>query len=77
MATIETPTQVDLSPYIEHRLFGERPHLRGRRLPVWVVAYTVRDNPGITIADLTDNFTITDSEALALLLYYANHQRRD
>lgn len=33
--TINPPHyKIDLSKYIEVRLFGERPHIRGRRIPV-------------------------------------------
>ena len=31
---IPVPATVDLSKYIETRFFGERPHIRGRRLLV-------------------------------------------
>jgi uncharacterized protein (DUF433 family) len=74
MATIETATQIDLSPYIEHRLFGERPHLRGRRLPVWVVAHAVLDNQGVGVPELVDAYDMTTAEGLATLLYYTQHR---
>lgn len=32
-----TPTTVDLTKYIETRLFGDRPHVRGRRIPAAAV----------------------------------------
>jgi hypothetical protein len=38
----EAPLKVDLSKYIEARLFGERPHIRGRRIAVADVAYRAR-----------------------------------
>ncbi len=65
---------LDLSKYIEKHFFGIRPHLRGHRLPVATVAYMARDSK-YSIADLTDAFTISESEVLAALLYYAENKQ--
>lgn len=35
-------SKVDLTKYIEVRLFGERPHIRDSRVPVAVIAYNAR-----------------------------------
>lgn len=29
---------LDLSKYVEVRIFGERPHVRGRRIPIATIA---------------------------------------
>lgn len=66
-------TRVDLSKYIETRLMEQRPHIRGRRLPVALVAYSARSERW-NAADLAYQFSITEAEALAALLYYEEHQ---
>jgi uncharacterized protein (DUF433 family) len=65
-------TSVDLSKYIETRLFGARPHIRGRRVPVATVAYNARTN-GWDVAELAYEFTLSESEVLSALLYYPEH----
>jgi uncharacterized protein (DUF433 family) len=69
--TVQTP--VDLSKYIEARLFEDRPHVRGRRVPVAVIAYNQRTN-GWDVAELAYQFTLTEEQVLAALLYYAEHK---
>jgi uncharacterized protein (DUF433 family) len=66
-----TPDLV-LDRYIDTSKFGERPHLRGRRIPVATVAYHARDN-GWDIQRLTGEFKLSQSEVLAALLYYEEH----
>jgi uncharacterized protein (DUF433 family) len=66
-------TSVDLSKYIETRLFGARPHIRGRRVPVATVAYNARTN-GWDVAELAYEFTLSESEVLSALLYYPEHR---
>ncbi len=39
---LQIPTTVDLSKYIETRLMEKRPHIRGRRVPVALLAYSAR-----------------------------------
>jgi uncharacterized protein (DUF433 family) len=63
----------NLSHYIETRFFGERPHLRGRRLPVATIISAAREN-GHGIAELAYDFTLSEAEVLAALLYYAEHK---
>jgi uncharacterized protein (DUF433 family) len=70
---METPPGSDLSRYIEVRLFGERPHLRGRRIPVATVAYNARDNHW-TVPELAKNFGLSEPEVLAALLYYVENR---
>ena len=75
MSDQTVPTTVDLKKYIETRLFGERPHIRGRRIPVATIAYTARDNSH-GVNELMYDFTLSESEVLAALLYYAEHKER-
>lgn len=64
---------LDLSKYIEKRWFQERPHIRGRRIPVSTIAYTSRDN-NFGVPELMYNFTLSEPEVLAALLYYAENK---
>jgi uncharacterized protein (DUF433 family) len=70
---VQSPPTVDLSKYVEIRLFGERPHIRGRRIPVATVAYNARTH-GWNNAETAHNFGLSESQVLAALLYYAEHQ---
>lgn len=65
--------KLDLSKYIEVRLFGERPHIRGRRIPVAAVAYNFNEHRW-TIAETADNFGLSESEVLTALLFYEENQ---
>jgi uncharacterized protein (DUF433 family) len=71
--TIPIPTQVDLSKYIDNSLMSGRPHVRGRRVPVWLIAANAEKRV-VSIAELADEFTITEEEVLAALLYYREHR---
>ncbi len=64
---------VDLSKYIETRLLGDRPHVRGRRIPISVIVHTAADN-GHGVADLMYDFDLNETEVLAALLYYSEHK---
>ena len=66
------PVQVDLQKYIETRLFGNRPHIRGKRIPVALIAQRLSAN-NWTIAETAYDFTLTEAEVLAALLYYEEH----
>lgn len=67
-----TPDLV-LSRYVDRTFFGERPHVRGRRVPVATLAYNARDN-GWDVSRLAREFSLTPAEVLAALLYYETHQ---
>lgn len=69
----QTPEKVDLSKYIERRIFGDRPHIRKRRLPVATVAYNYYTN-GWSASETAYNFGATENEVLAALLYYQEHK---
>lgn len=62
-----------LHPYIETRIFGERPHVRGRRIPVATLAHYQRDH-GWDAPTLADEFSLSLAEVHAALDYYAIHQ---
>ena len=66
---------LDLSKYIEVRVFGDRPHIRGRRVPVATIAYCHRDL-GWTVSELAYEFTLSEPQVLAALLYYEENKER-
>jgi uncharacterized protein (DUF433 family) len=62
---------VDLSKYIEMR--NARPHIRGRRIPIMsLIAYQKVNHS--TIEELCDDYTLSEAEVLAVLLYYRQNQ---
>ena len=63
--------KVDLSKYIEMR--NDRPHIRGRRLPIMIVIGTEKAN-NYTVEQLCYDYTLSKSQVLAVLLYYQEHQ---
>jgi uncharacterized protein (DUF433 family) len=65
-------THVDLSDYIETRIFGERPHIRNRRVPVATVAYHAKVHAW-DVARLAEEFFLSREEVLAALSYYEAH----
>jgi uncharacterized protein (DUF433 family) len=71
--TAHVPTKIDLSKYIETRIFGERPHIRGRRIPVATVAHSAQSQPW-NVAELAYQFTLSEAEVLAALLYYEENK---
>lgn len=71
--TTQIPEKVDLSKYVETRLMGDRPHVRGRRMPVIFVAEAFDVN-GMSISDIAYNYTISEEEVLAALHYYREHK---
>jgi len=65
------PEKVDLSKYIEMR--DRHPYVRGRRLPVVFIAAAQQAN-NLSIADLAYQFTLSEEQVLAVLLYYREHK---
>ena len=65
------PEAVDLSKYIEWR--DARPHIRGRRLPVMFVVAAEQANH-LSIPELAYQFTLSEEQVLAALLYYREHK---
>lgn len=71
----QSPPRLDLSKYIEVRIFGERPHIRGRRIPVATVAYNAQAH-GWSNTELADSFGLSEAEVLAALLYYEENREK-
>lgn len=71
---LQIPPVVDLSKYIETRLMEKRPHIRGRRVPVALIAYSAHSEKW-NASELSYQFSISEAEALAALLYYEEHQK--
>lgn len=71
--SLPIPDVVDLQKYIEMRLFGERPHIRGRRVPVATIAHSAQSE-GWNTAELAYQFTLSEAQVLAALLYYEEHK---
>lgn len=63
---------LDLSKYVEVRIFGERPHVRGRRIPIATIAHSAQSE-GWGVAELSYQYTLSEAEVLAALLYYEEH----
>jgi len=71
--TDQTAFAIDLSQYIDTSRFGERPHIRGRRIPISVIANTAKaDKHGVP--ELMYDFDLSEAEVLAALLYYVEHK---
>ncbi len=60
-----------LSKYIE--MPDNRPHIRGRRVPVATIAHSAQTH-GWDVATLCEQFTLSQTEVLSALLYYAEYQ---
>jgi uncharacterized protein (DUF433 family) len=74
MTTQETvPTTADLSKYIDFKFFGDRPHIRGQRIWVSMIATNAQSNQW-SVATLAHEFSLTEEEVLAALLYYREHK---
>jgi uncharacterized protein (DUF433 family) len=69
--TVPASEKVDLSKYIEMR--DGRASIRGRRLPVAFIVSS-RSANNASISDLAYQFTLTEEQVLAALLYYREHQ---
>lgn len=67
MASI--PLDVDLTKYIDKTEFGDRPHIRGRRITVAQIADTAA-NQSWDLDSVADEYTLTKAQVLAALLYY-------
>ena len=68
-----TPITIDLRKYIDTAFYGQRPHIRGRRLPVTTVAANWEQRH-LSVAELAHEFSLTEEEVLAALLYYREHK---
>jgi uncharacterized protein (DUF433 family) len=73
MTAQDAPATVDLRKYIEVRLFDDRPHIRGRRIPVATIVQRMRLNHW-TIADTAEDFALSEAEVSAALLFYEENR---
>lgn len=73
MMNAPAPERVDLSKYIETRLMENHPHLWDRRIPVAVIVCQARANRW-SIEETAWNFSLSEAEVLAALLYYQEHK---
>jgi uncharacterized protein (DUF433 family) len=69
---IQLPPALNLSKFIETRFFDDRPHIRGRRIPIATIAYNYRTN-GWSVSETAENFGLDNNEVLAALLFYNEH----
>jgi uncharacterized protein (DUF433 family) len=69
--SVVIPDKVDLSKYIEMR--DGRANIRGRRLPVAFIAIG-REQNKVSVEELAYEYTLTEEQVLAALLYYREHQ---
>jgi uncharacterized protein (DUF433 family) len=63
----------ELSKYIDTTYYGERPHIRGRRVLVSMIAANAEAN-GWSISRLAGEFSLSEEQVLAALLYYREHK---
>lgn len=66
-----SPEHVDLSKFVELR--DNRPHIRGQRLPTAFIAAAEATNH-LSISELAYQFTLSEEQVLAALLYYREHK---
>jgi uncharacterized protein (DUF433 family) len=69
----QSSSNLSLSKYVEKRYYGERPHIRGRRLLVSMIAANEQANHWNN-RQLADEFGLSEEEVLAALLYYREHK---
>jgi uncharacterized protein (DUF433 family) len=67
------PDVVDLRKYIDTQLFGARPHIRGKRIPVALIVGFMKANHW-TIAETSYELTLSEAEVAAALLHYEEHK---
>ncbi len=59
--------------YIDFKFYGTRPHIRGRRLLVTMVAANEQADQ-LRISELASDFSLSVEEVLAAILYYREHK---
>jgi uncharacterized protein (DUF433 family) len=67
------PLDIALNKYIDNTLFGERPHVRERRILVSMIAANAAENQWSNLR-LAEEFSLSEEEVLAALLYYREHK---
>ncbi len=69
----DIPTTVDLKKYIDHHYFGDRPHIRGRRVPIGQIAAYYYESH-LSVAQIAYELTLSEAQVLAALLFYQEHK---
>jgi uncharacterized protein (DUF433 family) len=69
----QIPSSIDLRKYLDTAFFEERPHIRGRRVPVAHIVNSALAN-GWTVERTAYNFTLSEAEVLAAMLYYKENK---
>ncbi len=64
---------LNLRKYIDTKYYGERPHIRGRRLLVSMIAANAEIN-NWNVGQLAYEFSLSEEQVLAALLYYREHK---
>lgn len=59
--------------YVDASLYGNRPHVRGRRVLVSMIAANYDENQW-SVARMAEEFSLSEEEVLAALLYYREHK---
>lgn len=67
------PSSLNLRKYIDTKYYGERPHIRGRRVLVSMITANAEMN-NWNVAQLAYEFSLTEEQVLAALLYYREHK---
>ena len=67
------PTTIDLSKYIDSTHYGERPHIRGRRVLVSMIAANAEAN-NLSVSELAYEFSLSEEQVLAALLFYRENK---
>jgi len=67
------PQVVDLRKYIDTATYMERPHIRGRSVAVAQIAHS-GGSQGWDVAELAYQFTLSETQVLAALLYYEEYR---
>ncbi|HRF96616.1 MAG TPA: DUF433 domain-containing protein [Aggregatilineales bacterium] len=65
--------KVDLSKYIEMR--NDRPYIRGRKIPIMFLVSFQKANKA-SVDNLCYNYTLTEAQVLAALLYYLENKEQ-
>lgn len=63
---------VHVTDFIDTHFFADRPHIRGRRIPVATIVRHAQKQ-GWSVAELAYQFSLSAEQVQAALDYYANH----
>ncbi|MBZ0298885.1 MAG: DUF2188 domain-containing protein, partial [Anaerolineae bacterium] len=72
LETIQAISEIDWDGYIDTAFYGHRPHIRGRRILVSMIAANARDN-NWPVSRLAAEFSLSEEEIRAALRYAREH----